>query len=64
MGLKMYDKSSMGTSSNAKPKEVLAGKNRDNMWNLCFWIQIIFKPIKIERDKVKVIIRWLVVVKL
>ena len=64
IGLKIYDKSSIGTSNNARPKEVLAGKNKDNIWNLCFWIQIMFKPIKIERDRVKVTIKWLVVVKL
>jgi hypothetical protein len=34
------------------------------MWNLCLWIQIIFIPINIEKDKVNVTIRWLVVVKL
>ena len=60
----MYDKSSIGTNSNAKPKEVLGGINKDNIWNLCFWIQIKLIPIKIENDKVKVTIRWLVVVKL
>ena len=64
IGLKTYDKSSIGTNNRAKPKEVLEGINKDNIWNLCFWIQIIFKPMKIERDKVKVTIRWLVVVKL
>jgi len=64
IGLKMYDKSSIGTSNKAKPKEVFEGINKDNIWNLCFWIQMIFIPTKIERDKVNVTIRWLVVVKL
>ena len=64
IGLKINDISSIGTSNNAKPKEVFAGKNNDSIWNLCLLIQIIFKPIKIERDKVKVTIRWLVTVKL
>ena len=64
IGLKIYDKSSIGTNKSAKPKEVLEGINKDNIWNLCFWIQIIFIPIKIEKDKVNVTIRWLVVVKL
>ncbi len=60
----MYDNSSIGTNNNAKPKEVLEGINKDIIWNLCFWIQIKFIPIKIEKDKVKVTIRWLVTVKL
>jgi len=64
IGLKMYDKSSIGTNNKAKPKEVFDGINKDNIWNLCFWIQIMFIPTKIEKDNVKVIIRWLVVVKL
>ena len=64
IGLTIYDKSSIGTNKSAKPKEVLEGINKDNIWNLCFWIQIIFIPIKIEKDKVNVTIRWLVVVKL
>jgi len=61
---KMYTKSSIGTNNNAKPKEVFEGINKDNIWNLGFWIQIIFIPTKIERDKVNVTIRWLIVVKL
>ena len=64
IGLKIYDKSSIGTSNNARSKEVFEGINKDNIWNLCFWIQMIFIPTKIEKDNVKVIIRWLVVVKL
>lgn len=64
IGLKIYDKSSIGTNSNAKPKEVLDGINKDSMWNLCRWIQIIFIPMKIEKDKVNVTTRWLVAVKL
>ena len=64
IGLKMYDKSSIGTNKSAKPKEVLEGINKDSIWNLCLWIQIIFIPIKIEKDKVNVTIRWLVAVKL
>ena len=64
IGLKTYDRSSIGTNSKAKPKEVLEGINKDNMWNLCFCTQIIFIPTKIEKDKVNVTIRWLVVVKL
>ena len=64
IGLKIYDKSSIGTSNNAKPNEVFEGINKDSIWNLCFWIQIMLMPINIEKDSVKVIIRWLVVVKL
>jgi len=64
IGLKMYDNNSIGTSNNAKPNEVLEGMNKDIIWNLCFWIHIKFIPIKIEKDKVKVTIRWLVTVKL
>jgi hypothetical protein len=37
---------------------------KDSMWNLCFWIQIIFMPTNIEKDKVNVTIKWLIVVKL
>ena len=64
IGLNMYNISSIGTNNKAKPKEVFAGIKKDNMWNLCLWIQIIFIPINIEKDKVSVTIRWLVVVKL
>ena len=64
IGLNIYDSSSIGTNNNAKPKEVFAGMKKDSIWNLCLWIQIMFKPIKIEKDKVNVTIRWLVVVKL
>lgn len=64
MGLKTYDRSSIGTNNKANPKAVLAGMNKDSMWNLCFCIQIMFMPIKIEKDKVNVTIRWLVAVKL
>lgn len=64
IGLKIYDKSSIGTSNNARPNEVFEGINKDNIWNLCFCTQIMFIPIKIESDKVNVTIRWLVVVKL
>jgi len=64
IGLNTYDISSIGTNSRAKPKGVFAGIKKDNMWNLCFWIQIMFIPINIEKDKVNVTTRWLVVVKL
>ena len=64
IGLNIYDISSIGTNNKAKPKEVFAGMKKDSIWNLCLWIQIMFKPIKIEKDKVNVTIRWLVVVKL
>ncbi len=64
IGLNMYDINSIGTSNKAKPKEVFAGIKKDNIWNLCLRIQIIFIPINIEKDKVNVTIRWLVVVKL
>jgi len=64
IGLKMYDNSSIGTNNKAKPNEVLEGMNKDNIWNLCVWIHIMFIPIKIEKDKLNVTIRWLVVVKL
>lgn len=64
MGLNIYDISSIGTSNKARPKEVFAGMKNDNMWNLCLRIQIMFIPMNIEKDKVNVTIRWLVVVKL
>ena len=64
IGLNIYEISSIGTNNNANPNEVLAGIKKDNIWNLCFWIHIIFIPIKIEKDNVNVTIRWLVVVKL
>ena len=64
IGLKVYDKSSIGTNNRAKPNEVLGGMNKDNIWNLCVWIQMTFIPIKIERDRLNVTIRWLVAVKL
>jgi hypothetical protein len=64
IGLNIYDSSSIGTNNNAKPKEVFAGMKKDSMWNLCFWIQIIFMPTNIEKDKVNVTIKWLIVVKL
>lgn len=64
IGLNIYDINSIGTNNKAKPNEVFAGIKKDNMWNLCLWIQIIFIPINIEKDKVNVTIRWLVVVKL
>lgn len=64
IGLNMYDINSIGTNNKAKPKEVFAGIKKDNMWNLCLWIQIILIPMNIEKDKVNVTIRWLVVVKL
>lgn len=57
IGLKIYDNNSIGTSNNAKPKEVFEGINRDIIWNLCFWIHIIFIPTKIEKDKVKVTVK-------
>ena len=60
----MYDINSIGTNNKANPKEVFAGIKKDNMWNLCLWIQIMFIPMNIEKDKVNVTIRWLVVVKL
>ena len=62
--MKIYDESSIGANNKAKPKEVFEGIDKGNLWNLCFWIQIIFIPIKIEKDNVNVTIRWLVVVKL
>lgn len=64
IGRNIYDISSIGTNSRANPKEVFAGIKKDNMWNLCLWIQIMFIPIKIEKDSVNVTMRWLVVVKL
>ena len=50
--------------SNAKKKVVLAGKNKENICNPWRWKQIMFSPIKIENERVKVIIKWLVIVKL
>ena len=64
IGLNIYDINSIGTNNKAKLKEVFAGIKKDNMWNLCLWIHMMFIPINIEKDKVNVTIRWLVAVKL
>lgn len=64
IGRNIYDISSIGTNNKARPNEVFAGIKKDNIWNLCLWIQIMFMPTNIEKDKVNVTIRWLVVVKL
>ena len=60
----MYETNSIGTSNSAKKKVVFAGKKRENMCNPWRWKQIMFNPMKIEKDSVKVIIKWLVIVKL
>jgi len=57
IGLNIQDISSIGTNSKAKPKEVFAGIKKENIRNLCLWIQMIFIPINMEKDRVKVTIR-------
>ena len=64
IGFAMYDINSIGTSSKAKKNVVLAGKNKEKVFILYLLKVTIFIPIKIEKDKVKVIIKWLVTVKL
>lgn len=64
IGLKMYDTNSIGISNQAKNIEVFAGINNESIRIPCFFIHIIFRPIKTDKDKVKVIERWLVIVKL
>jgi hypothetical protein len=44
----------MGTNTRAKKKEVFAGKNNENVLKPYFSIVIIFIPIKIEKDNIKV----------
>jgi hypothetical protein len=49
--LNKKDKNSIGTSSKAKKKLVLAGINNDNISILCFMIPIKITLIKIVKDK-------------
>ena len=64
IGLAIYDINSIGTNSKANKNVVLAGKNKEKIWKLYFLKLIMFIPIKILKDKLKVIIKWLVAVKL
>ena len=54
----------LGTNIKATLKAEFAGIINESILNPCFFIPIKFIPIKIEKDKVKVIIIWLVTVKL
>ena len=64
IGLAIYEINSIGTKSSAKKKLVLAGKNKLKILNLYLLKVIIFKPKKMDNDKIKVTIKWLVAVKL
>jgi hypothetical protein len=64
MDFAMYDTNSIGTNSNAKKNVVFEGKNKEKVLILYLVKVIMFIPIKIEKDNVKVTIKWLVVVKL
>ena len=64
MGLAKYDIDSIGTKINATEKLEFAGIIKDNILKPCLVIPIMLTPIKIENDKAKVIIIWLVTVKL
>lgn len=55
-GLAMYEINSIGTKSNAKKKEVFAGKNNEKDFILYFLNVIILTPINTESDNVKVTI--------
>ena len=55
---------SIGTKIRAKANDVFAGMNRDNIFILWCLYAIKFTPIKTEKDRVKVINIWLVIVKL
>ena len=55
---------SIGTSKKAKAVEVPPGKNNEKNRIPYFWKLIILIPIKLEILNVKVIIKWLVSVKL
>ena len=61
-GLKMYEKTSIGTKINAKRTDVPEGINNEKKFKPCFLTHIIFIPIKIERLKESEIIAWLVTV--
>ena len=60
----MYETNSIGTRTKARKNEVLAGQNKENIFNPYFLIVITFIPIKTENDRLKVINKWLVAVKL
>ena len=62
-GLNTYETNSIGVNTNAKKKPVLAGKKRENIEILCFLKHITLIPTKVENDRTKVTIKWLVVVK-
>jgi hypothetical protein len=64
IGLKMYETNSIGTNKKANPKELPPGKNKFKKFDPCIFKQIIFIPIKIAKAKLKVMIKWLVIVKL
>lgn len=64
IGLAIYDINSIGTNNKASKNVVLEGKNKEKVWLLYFLNVMILIPIKTVKDNVKVIIKWLVTVKL
>lgn len=60
----MYDKNSIVIIKGTMIKGTPLGKNKEKKFMPCFWIPIIFIPKKIDKDKQKVKIIWLVTVKL
>ena len=64
IGFAMYDINSIGTSNKAKKNVVFAGKKTEKVFILYLLKVIMLIPIKTEKDKVKVTIKWLVAVKL
>ena len=54
IGLIMYETNSIGTSSKARAKGVLAGKNNENIFTWYFLNVMTFKPINTEKDNVNV----------
>jgi len=56
-GLNTYETNSIGVSTNARKKLLLAGKKRENIVILCFLKHIILIPTKVENERTKVTIR-------
>ncbi len=54
IGFAIYETNSIGTRTRARKNEVLAGQNKENVFNPYFWIVITLIPINTEKDKVKV----------
>lgn len=61
-GLNMYETNSIGVNTKARKKLLLAGKKRENIEILCFLKHIMLIPTKVENERTKVTIKWLVVV--